>query len=271
MKSSGVERWLVIPDVHAPYHDRAAWNCVKQAIAIVKPTGFVNLGDFAEGESVSHWQWKKKKRPPLDYQLKDIDVEIGELNRLMDDIDKVLDKYKVKKRVYIQGNHDEWFDRLVEENPHLVNTRHAYGDGYLFKDLLRLKERGYTFVPIGEMYKVGHLYIYHGHHCRSSISHARWHCLNKGVNVIYGHFHDVQNATISHVDGKKGAWSLGCLKGFKHDDGNQWLGRRGHNWSHAFGIVTFHNNGDFNVDTIMIINGRCTVWGQLIDGNKGTK
>lgn len=252
-----------------PYHDRAAWNCVKQAIKIVRPDGFVNLGDFAEAESVSHWQWKKKKRPPLDYQLRDIDIEIGELNKWMDDIDETLDKCKVKTKLYIQGNHDEWFDRLVEENPHLATTRHRFGDGYGFKDFMGLTRRGYSFIPCGEMYKHGRLYFYHGHHCRSSITHARWHLQNKGVNVMYGHWHDVQEATIAHTDGLKGAWSIGCLKSLKYQDANQFTQRRALNWQHAFAVVDFWGDGKFTVDTVRIIDGQCSLWGNLINGNKG--
>ena len=263
-----VKRWLVIPDAHVPFHDRAAWSCVLQAIKMVKPDGFINLGDFTEGESVAHWQWKKKKRPPLDYQLKDIDAEIGIVNGFWDDLDAVLDKCKVKERVYIMGNHDDWWDRMVEENPFLEFTRHDYGSGYLFKDAFRLSKRGYHVVPIGDHYQIGKLYFSHGEHCRSALLSSRWHCLHGGVNMIYGHFHDVQEYSISHLDGNKGAWCIGCLKSFKHEDANQWLIRRSINWSHAFAVVDFWTGGLFTVHTVRIIDGRCSLWGNLIDGRK---
>ena len=267
MTRGAVKRWLVIPDAHVPYHDRAAWSCVLQAIKIIKPDGFLNLGDFVEAESVSHWQWKKKKRPPLDYQLKEINTEIGIVNGYWDEIDAVLRQAKVREKVYVQGNHDEWFDRLVEENPHLERTVHANGCGYLFKDAFSLSDRGYRFIPLGEPFRVGKLYFYHGHHCRSALNHARWHVLNKGVNLCYGHWHDVQEYSISHIEGQKAAWSIGCLKSFKYEDANQWTGRRSLNWSHAFAVVDFWDDGKFTVHVVRIINGKCSLWGDIINGN----
>ena len=84
---------------------------------------------------------------------------------------------------------------------------------------------------------------------------------------MYGHWHDLQHMTATHKDGPKGAWSIGCLKNMS-DEANAWLGHRKINWAHAFAIVDFHDNGNFTVDVVQIINGRATVWGQLIDGNK---
>ena len=63
------KRYIVTPDKHFPLHDPKAISIVKQAIEIIKPDGYIDLGDAGEFSSVSHWQWKKKKRPPLEYQL----------------------------------------------------------------------------------------------------------------------------------------------------------------------------------------------------------
>ena len=60
-----VKRVVVTPDKHAPIHDRAAINVVKKSIEIVKPDIYVDLGDLGEWGSVSHWQWKRKKKPPV--------------------------------------------------------------------------------------------------------------------------------------------------------------------------------------------------------------
>lgn len=238
-----------------------------QAIKTIRPDGFINLGDFTEGESVAHWQWKKKKRPPLDYQLKDIDAEIGIVNAFWDDLDAVLDRAKVKERIYIIGNHDQWWDNVVEENPFLEFTRHDYGSGYLFKDAFNLSKRGYKVVPAGDHYQIGKLYFHHGNHCRSALNHARWHALNKGVNIMYGHWHDIQEYSLSHVDGQKAAWSIGCLKSLKYEDANEWTGRRPLNWAHAFAVVDFWQGGHFTVHTVRIVGGRCSLWGNLINGN----
>lgn len=262
-----VKRIIFSPDEHFPYQDQSAVNCLHQAIMIIKPDGYVCLGDIMEAENVSHWQWKRKKKPPLDYQLRAIDEEIENGNEYWDKRDNVLDRAGVKERHFIQGNHDYWYDLLVEENPHLQWTRHAYGSGYLFKDAFHVKHRGYKFYPLGKRIKFGKLYAYHGH-LYGGMYHAKNHLVKMGVNIIYGHWHDIQQYSISHEDGEKSAWSIGCLKSFEHDDGNTWLGRRPTNWGHAFAVVDFFGKGYFTVHVVRIINGRCSLWGNIIDGNK---
>ena len=88
-----------------------------------------------------------------------------------------------------------------------------------------------------------------------------------GVNIMYGHHHDVQQSCVTHMDGQKSAWSIGCLKDMS-DEENQWLGYRKHNWSHAFAIVDFFENGYFTVHVIQIIKGKTSLWGEIIDGNR---
>ena len=72
------ERVVVFPDIHFPNHDEKAFKCALKVLKEVEPSAFLLLGDTIDGESVSHWQWSKKKRPPLEYQLPAIDKEIEE-------------------------------------------------------------------------------------------------------------------------------------------------------------------------------------------------
>ena len=62
-------RAIVIPDQHFPIHDESAVKVVLKAIEFVKPDIFINLGDVGEWESVSAWAYKRRKRPPIEYQL----------------------------------------------------------------------------------------------------------------------------------------------------------------------------------------------------------
>ena len=48
---------------------------------------------------------------------------------------------------------------------------------------------------------------------------------------------------------------------------NEWLGNRKINWAHAFAIVDYYAKGMFTVHVVQIINGKTSLWGQLIDGN----
>ena len=74
------KRALVIPDVHFPIQDDAAVNCVIKAIKLVKPEIFICLGDLGEWHSVSPWRYKRRKRPPLEYTIKDLVKEAKLVN-----------------------------------------------------------------------------------------------------------------------------------------------------------------------------------------------
>ena len=252
-----VRRAIVTPDKHFPLHDVPAIKVLCQAIEIVKPDTYIDLGDVGEWEGCSHWQWKKKRRPPIEYQLPYIEDDILEVNKGMDIIDESLDKANCKDKHMIEGNHDDWMNRFVDENPFLTK--------YRFKHCVRLNTRGYEFHPIGEYYKIGKLNFYHGHHF-AGINHTRNHLLRLGSNIMYGHHHDIQQSSVTHIDGAKSAWSIGCLKDME-DDKNAWLGGRKHNWSHAFAIVDFFEKGYFTVHVIQVINGKTSLWGTFIDGN----
>ena len=82
--------------------------------------------------------------------------EIKAVNKGMDVIDKSLDKAKTKERHFIEGNHDDWLNRFVEENPYL-------GDTMSVPNALKLKERGYKYHRMGKYLKIGKINFYHGH------------------------------------------------------------------------------------------------------------
>ena len=79
-KGGVLKRAIVTPDKHAPIHDVPAINVVKKAIELVKPDKYVDLGDLGEFASVSHWQWKRKKKPPLEYIMPNVDKDIKAVN-----------------------------------------------------------------------------------------------------------------------------------------------------------------------------------------------
>jgi len=251
-----VKRGIVTPDKHFPLADKKAISCLIQAIEIIKPDFYIDLGDVGEFESVSHWQWRKKKRPPLEYQLPFVYKEIAEVNKALDEIDEALDKVNCKDKYLTEGNHDDWLNRFVSENPYMTELT--------FPKAIKLEERGYKYYPSGKYLKMGHLWYYHGHHF-AGITHARNHLLKLGGNVMYGHHHDIQQSSVTHLDGAKSAWSIGCLKDMRAKK-NAWLGNRRHNWAHAFAVVDYFDRGRFTVHVVQIIDGKTSLWGELISG-----
>ena len=257
-EDQGIKRAIITPDKHFPYADKPAINALCQAIALVKPSIYVDLGDVGEWESCSHWKWKKKKRPPLEYIMPDVDKDVAAVNAGMDVIDHTLDEINCDERHFIEGNHDNWLNMFVDEHPYLPQ--------YRVPKALKLDERGYAYHPMGKFLKLGKLYLYHGHQYGGQY-HTANHLRRLGCNIMYGHWHDLQHMTATNMDGPKGAWSIGCLKEMD-DESNLWLANRKTNWAHAFAIVDYYGrNGEFTVNVVQIINGKCSIWGHTIDGN----
>lgn len=252
-----VKRGIITPDKHFPLHDKAAINVVCKAIKIVKPDFYVDLGDTGEFESVSHHQWKRRVRPPLEYILPRVYEDIKSVNEGMDIIDEALEKAKVKERYFCEGNHEMWLNYFSEENPYLQGLR--------ADEALMLKQRGYEYYPNGKYLKIGNLWFYHGNHY-GGMYHAQNHLRRLGCNLMYGHHHDLQMSSVTHIDGPKSAWSIGCLKDMS-DEQNRWLKNRKTNWAHAFAVVDFHTNDRFTVHVVNIIDGVTSLWGEVVDGN----
>ena len=243
-------RTVVIPDIHYPLHDGKAVECVRKIIKLVKPDELIFLGDIGEFESVSEWQWKRKKKPPVQYRLPLIRKEIADINSFLDSFPKT------KKTTVLQGNHDLWLDRFVEEQGCDEFNR------YLFKNAIKIKERKWNYLPYGEYYRIGKLYFYHGGHYTQK-HHAKAHA-SLGVNLAYAHMHDRQQWSQRMLDGVHSIWSLGCLKKLDNQS-NKFLKGRKANWSTALAIVDFWgSNGHFRLDTVDITAGQTSVWGKHI-------
>lgn len=252
---------FVLPDQHYTIADskeggvdRRAESCAHQALEIVKPDVFVNIGDCGEWASVSPWQYKKKKRPPLKYTLDELKAEAKAVNAHLDMWDTAIAIAGCKEKHFIEGNHEVWIDNLVEENEHLEKD-------WAPQNLLRLKKRGYRYHPYGKYVKFGKLNLYHGGHYWG-MYHTRLHALNLSANVMYGHTHDMQSFKIPTLGGHHGAWSIGCIC----DMDKAFLKGRPTNWSHGFAVVHVEKNGLFHVETTEIQDGMCYVWGRRVKG-----
>tara|TARA_R110002020_G_scaffold298499_1_gene514352 strand:+ start:4474 stop:5253 length:780 start_codon:yes stop_codon:yes gene_type:complete len=256
-KSKGVvKRVIVTPDKHFPLHDQKAINVVCKAIEIVKPTAYVDLGDTGEWEHFSTHYWKGRSAKPMEDLIPLLDKDINAVNKGMDQIDKSLDKVDCNERHFVQGNHEVWLDKFV--------TRYPYLDKYRTETALRLDKRGYDYHPYNrkKLLKLGKLRFTHGKF--TSKYHSFKHLDVYGKSIMYGHTHDLQRHTKTYEGGTISAWSLGCLKDIEADE--DWLGGRLTNWNHAFAIVDIYSDDNFIVEIVEIINGKTSLWGNLIEG-----
>jgi hypothetical protein len=49
-------------------------------------------------------------------------------------------------------------------------------------------------------------------------------------------------------------------------ENNNWLKGKLPNWGHAFAVVDFFHGGNFKIEIVEIINGKTTLWGEVIEG-----
>ena len=255
-QKSAIRRAIVTPDKHFPIHDKKAIKIVCKAIEIVKPDIYIDLGDTGEWEHFSSHDWKGRSAKPMEDLIPLLNKDVKDVNKGMDMIDKSLNKAECKERHFVQGNHEVWLDKFV--------IRYPYLEQYKTENALKIKERGYEYHPYNrkKLLKIGKLNFTHGKYVPKY--HAFKHLDMYGESIMYGHTHDLQRFTKTTAGGTISAWSLGCLKDIEADE--DWLSGRLTNWNHAFAIIDFYKNGDYKVEVVEIINGKTSLWGELIDG-----
>jgi hypothetical protein len=261
------ETWIFGPDQHnAPADDPNggvdpyAVGCMAQAIEIVKPDGYGDLGDIGEWSSVSPWAYKRRKRPGMS---KTVDMLYNDLEAVgagQDLIDSSLAIAGTKKKIQFQGNHEVWIDNMLEEWRDELGR--LMDPGMTTEKLLGLKERGYAYVPYGDYATLGKLNIYHGGHFGGQ-HHANAHVANLSASVLYAHHHSYQVAKRSLLG--KGVHAAWCM-GFLGKPRKPFMKGKPTNWSHNFAIVHVEKAGVFHMEPVEIFEGVCYVYGKKVTG-----
>jgi predicted phosphodiesterase len=240
-----VRRILVLPDIHAPYHDAKAIGAILHYASTQHVDELVQLGDYVDADAVNGHD-EGKRRTQEGRRLKD---EYDVANELLDQItDAVRVKNSGAKLVMLKGNHEWRVDRWVDRHPEvegLVEVEHA----------LRLSQRGVKWVesyPHGELHQMGKLYAAHGAYTNKY--HSTKHLDEYGINLIYGHVHSIQLSSkpvfgLSHKTVE--AISIGCLCNYDLP----YIQGRPTKWQHAFAEVHVWGDGSFNVLPVRIHGG----------------
>lgn len=240
---------IVVPDTHCPYQSESAVEVALKITYWYKPDRIIFLGDFLDYFSLSRFA-EESVAARAAASMKD---EFAEGNRVMDKFTK-----HCKDIVYLEGNHESRYKDYLDKHPEVkglvepevgLNFRDRRKAGYKIKH--------YTY---NECHKEGNLYFTHGLY--TTQNHAAKHVQSFGRNLVYGHIHDVQMAThVSPIDisRKHMALCLGCLC----DRNPTYLRNAPSKWVHCLGVVHIRDNGDFNVDPIVISDGVASYGGKV--------
>lgn len=231
-------KWLVMSDLHIPYHDEDA---IEQAIDYGFKNGIDNvilLGDVCDFFAVSRWLKDPEER--------NLSRELMLTRQMLGYIRQQIPNGRI---VYKEGNHEErWSAYMYTKAPEICGVTE-----FEMRNLLEFSKWGIEHCESRRMIKAGkHLTLIHGHEKfgGSSVNPARGLFNQLGVCAIMGHHHQSSGHSQKNADDKfLACWSLGCLCDLKPDYAPI------NKWNHGFGILQLKGN-DFHFENLRIINGQ---------------
>lgn len=236
-------RWLIISDIHLPYHDEVA---LKAALAYAKKLGVVGIilnGDINDFHGISRFDSDPRKR--------DLNVEIEAACQFRRAIRQM---FGAKCRIIDkEGNHDErWILYLMRKAQELLDIPQ-----FQYEELCGLNEIGSEHVGDKRPIRLGKLWVIHGHEYRggfvSPVNPARGIFLKAKESTLCGHWHQSSSHSSNTIgDHTITCWSMGCLCDRKPEYA------RFNEWQHGFAVVEIGSDGSYSVQNCRILNGK--VW-----------
>lgn len=241
---------LIIPDTHAPYHDKKAYNLMIKVAKDIKPHEIVILGDFADFYSVSSYG----KDPRLPAMLIE---EVDTVNKMLDQLD---DLFPRARKVYLEGNHEHRLEKyLCDKAPAIFGFVDC-------KELFKINKRpGWAWIKYepAQRHKVLGSKLLARHTPLGST--AKLSATRALSSLVYGHIHTMEEAHIVGLNGESYvAFSVGWLGNTKYSSIFNYV-QNHHQWPLGFGII--------HVDTVtkkfyrnkihILDNYTCVVGGKI--------
>jgi predicted MPP superfamily phosphohydrolase len=244
-KHSKSRRLLIVPDLHAPFHDRKAFHALLRAGKEWKPDILVTLGDFLDCADVSFHD----KSPQRKYTFKE-EVESGNICL------SALDDLGASEKVFVFGNHEHRLERFIARNaPQL--------DGMVsLEKELHLRSRGWKSVPYMTHTKIGKLHITHD--CGNAGPSAHIKALHTfGGNIVIGHTHRM---AVHYEGNARGEQHVGAMLGWLGDiESIDYMHRvRSNAWTLGFGTGIMLPSGDVHITGHPIVNGKVRLGGVVL-------
>ncbi|MEM6980942.1 MAG: metallophosphoesterase [Planctomycetota bacterium] len=244
MKLTTPGKWLVVGDLHVPYHDATA---IEAAFRYGIEQGCEHLlvnGDALDAYQVSRWVRNPNQRR--------LDDEIALLKQLLAEVSP----HFAGQKVYKIGNHEERIETYLFENAPKMIGASQWDLRKVLKEHLSLDD--WTMIGSKQLFRLGKLHGYHGHELprglTNPVSVGRGVWLRTKQSGFTNHWH----STSTHVESsgsKDKTWvcfSVGCLCNL-HPDYAPING-----WNHGFAIIDLEKGGSYSESNHRIVNGE--VW-----------
>ena len=243
---TGIGAW----DIHYPYYDKASINVLIEAIKIIHPTHFVFGGDNMDFSCISHhnkgkYRLLENTRLKKDYKGFQKDI-----------LDRVNNALSARcKRYFIMGNHEEWVNMLINDQPQLEGMVEIENN---------LDLKGYEIIPFNGALTLGEMTFIHGLYTNKYVAEKHLRVYQK--MVFFGHTHTNQvytSVTPLNTLPKQGV-NVGCLANLNAG----YLKGKPNKWVHQILVWHMFSDGTFVYETPIILNGRTVINGRVVDGNE---
>jgi len=232
--------WLVMGDIHIPWHDQSAVAALLDEARKRKVVGILLNGDIVDCHDASDHE--------KDPRVKVFKEEIETVREFQKSLRKMFPKAKIVWKI---GNHEERYARYMQRKaPELLDI-----DDFQWESMCRTKDHGVTVVKDCQPIGLGKLLIIHGHEYRFAISNpvsaARGMFLRGGVSSVCNHFHRTSQFSKTDLRGHTvSTWSIGCLCDMRP----KWLPIN--DWNLGAAFVDVGKGGTYDVENLRIIDGR---------------
>ena len=257
--------WVWAYDIHSPKVDWPTFNAMMDFLEKNrgKIRGFGFGGDQNDNEEISHHNKSKILFRGVGSYARNTELFN---TKVLTPIEAALGA-KVEK-IWIEGNHDDWENQLVQEQPELLGTVER-------RKLLNLDRRGWVFISTGNVFRLGKLAVIHGETLtglgnQAAANHALRAVLAYGQSVLYGHIHSPQSAARIAPFGQKDKHMAWCSP-ISGKTNPTYLRNRPTAWVNGFTIVEVRKDGTFNVAPIVVTRGVFNYGGVEYGSRRGRK
>lgn len=246
---------IAVYDLHYPQYHKPTFKAICEYLKENKPDVFIFGGDQFHFDCISH----HTKATPIFRTRRSY---INDIEGFDENILQVIEKLLPRgcEKVWIIGNHEDWEQDLINEQPELE-------DAIGHVRLMRLIERGWKVIPLGHCYRLGKLNVIHGETLTGIGNQAGMYPSRKAVelyagNVLAGHTHAPQSFTkVSPVE-HTNKWQ-GHIAPIAGNVNPSYLRNRPTAWLNGFVRIDVMENGQFNLYPIVVVGGQFAFGGKL--------
>lgn len=251
---SRYENHVYIPDLHAPYHDEAAFSTALAFVREFKPDHVWVLGDVCDFYALSRFD----RRPDRALQLQsELDASVELLQRIRDAAPRA-------RATLLKGNHEDRLRRFLwSKAGELAGLRSLD-----LVSLFELRRLRYDWVETG-LTRVSDLVVKHGTMVRSRAGYTATGELDRaGLSGVSGHTHRLAYVVRRTMAGSVAWAEAGCLCQLDPD----YMEGSTADWAHGLVYGHLEKGGNrFGLHLLPIVHGRVIYGGEEITVKAGRK